>query len=105
VAALGLGLGWDHVYARVAVYVSQMAVLTFGGAYAVLAWVAQAAVSDFGWLTAPQMLDGLAMAETTPGPLIMVTQCVGRQGNGRLIAGAALAGAGAGALLLAVGLA
>ena len=77
VAALILTLGMDHVFTQVAVYFSQMAVLTFGGAYAVLAWVAQAAVSEFGWLTAAQMLDGLAMAETTPGPLIMVTQFVG----------------------------
>lgn len=77
VALLLLGLGAGHVLAQVAVYFSQMAVLTFGGAYAVLAWVAQAAVEQFHWLSAPQMLDGLAMAETTPGPLIMVTQFVG----------------------------
>ncbi len=77
VAALVLGLGADHVLARVAVYFSQMAVLTFGGAYAVLAWVAQAAVERFDWLSAAQMLDGLALAETTPGPLILVTQFVG----------------------------
>ena len=77
VLALVLALGRDHVLAQVAVYFSQMAVLTFGGAYAVLAWVAQAAVEQFGWLSAAQMLDGLAMAETTPGPLIMVTQFVG----------------------------
>ena len=77
VAGLVLLLGRDHVLAQVAVYFSQMAVLTFGGAYAVLAWVAQAAVQNFHWLSAPQMLDGLAMAETTPGPLIMVTQFVG----------------------------
>ena len=70
-------LGREHVLAQVALYFSQMAVLTFGGAYAVLAWVAQAAVENFHWLSAPQMLDGLAMAETTPGPLIMVTQFVG----------------------------
>ncbi|GAB1380571.1 chromate efflux transporter [Pararhodobacter aggregans] len=77
VALLLLALGPGHVLAQVAVYFSQMAVLTFGGAYAVLAWVAQAAVEQFHWLSAPQMLDGLAMAETTPGPLIMVTQFVG----------------------------
>ncbi|MCW1933967.1 chromate efflux transporter [Pararhodobacter zhoushanensis] len=90
VLTLVLVLGRDHVLAQVAVYFSQMAVLTFGGAYAVLAWVAQAAVEQFGWLTAPQMLDGLAMAETTPGPLIMVTQFVGF-----------MAGWGAGGLALA----
>ena len=73
-----LVLFWPQsVFAPVAVYFSQMAVVTFGGAYAVLAWVAQAAVQDFGWLTGPQMIDGLALAETTPGPLIMVTQFVG----------------------------
>ena len=90
VVALVAMLGADHIYARVAIYFSQMAVLTFGGAYAVLAWVAQAAVNDFGWLSAPQMLDGLAMAETTPGPLIMVTQFVGFMagaGWGGLLAG------------------
>lgn len=77
VAVLVLSLGQEHVLARVAVFFSQMAVLTFGGAYAVLAWVAQSAVQDFGWLSAAQMLDGLAMAETTPGPLIMTLQFVG----------------------------
>jgi len=77
VALLWRGLGPDHVLSQVAVYFSQMAVLTFGGAYAVLAWVAQAAVGAFGWLSAGAMLDGLAMAETTPGPLILVTQFVG----------------------------
>ena len=77
VLALWALLGADHVLARVALYFSQMAVVTFGGAYAVLAWVAQAAVQDFGWLSGAQMIDGLAMAETTPGPLIMVTQFVG----------------------------
>ena len=57
-----------------------MAVVTFGGAYAVLAYVAQEAVQNFGWLAAGEMLDGLSMAETTPGPLIMVTQFVGFMG-------------------------
>ena len=77
VAALLALPGVPGVLGQVAVYFSQMAVLTFGGAYAVLAWVAQAAVQDFGWLTAGQMLDGLAMAETTPGPLILTLQFVG----------------------------
>lgn len=54
-----------------------MAIVTFGGAYAVLAYVAQAAVENYGWLRPGEMLDGLGMAETTPGPLIMVTQFVG----------------------------
>jgi chromate transporter len=55
--------------------------VTFGGAYAVLPYVAQQAVERFGWLTAPQMLDGLGLAETTPGPLIMVVQFVGFLGG------------------------
>jgi chromate transporter len=80
VAALGLALGPAHVFTEIAVFFSQMAVLTFGGAYAVLAWVAQAAVETHGWLQPGEMLDGLGMAETTPGPLIMVTQFVGFMG-------------------------
>lgn len=65
------------VFADIATFFSTLAVLTFGGAYAVLAWVAQEAVQGYGWLTAGEMLDGLGMAETTPGPLIMVLQFVG----------------------------
>jgi chromate transporter len=80
VAALLLWLGPDDVFSRIAVFFSQMAVVTFGGAYAVLAYVAQEAVDGFGWLAPGEMLDGLAMAETTPGPLIMVTQFVGFMG-------------------------
>lgn len=60
-----------------------MAMVTFGGAYAVLAYVAQQAVDHYGWLKAGEMLDGLGMAETTPGPLIMVTQFVGFMGGYR----------------------
>ena len=67
----------DSVYADVATFFSKMAVVTFGGAYAVLAYVAQEAVENYGWLRPGEMLDGLGMAETTPGPLIMVTQFVG----------------------------
>lgn len=70
-------LGGDHVFAEIAAFFSKMAVVTFGGAYAVLAWVAQAGVETYGWLQPGEMLDGLGMAETTPGPLIMVTQFVG----------------------------
>ena len=77
VAALLMLLGPDDVLSRIAIFFSQMAVVTFGGAYAVLAYVAQQAVETYGWLTANEMLDGLGMAETTPGPLIMVTQFVG----------------------------
>lgn len=80
VAALGVFLGWDNVFARIGVFFSKMAMVTFGGAYAVLAYVAQEAVSTYGWLRPGEMLDGLAMAETTPGPLIMVTQFVGFMG-------------------------
>ena len=77
VAALFLFLGRGDVFTEIALFFSRMAVVTFGGAYAVLAYVAQQAVDNFGWLTAEEMLDGLGMAETTPGPLIMVTQFVG----------------------------
>jgi chromate transporter len=77
VAALLLALGPDHVFTNIAVFFSKMAVVTFGGAYAVLAYVAQQAVETYGWLRPGEMLDGLGLAETTPGPLIMVTQFVG----------------------------
>ncbi|NWK96385.1 chromate transporter [Sphingobium lactosutens] len=77
VLALFLTLGPDDVFSHIASFFSQMAVVTFGGAYAVLAYVAQEAVGTFGWLRPGEMLDGLGMAETTPGPLIMVTQFVG----------------------------
>ncbi len=70
----------DSVFADIATYFSKLAVLTFGGAYAVLAWVAQEAVATHGWLKPGEMLDGLGMAETTPGPLIMVLQFVGFMG-------------------------
>ncbi len=65
------------VYADIAWFFSKMAVVTFGGAYAVLAYVAQDAVGFYGWLSAPEMLTGLGLAETTPGPLILVLQFVG----------------------------
>lgn len=74
-AAWSLGTG--HVVAKEGLFFSQTAVVTFGGAYAVLAYVAQRAVEDFGWLRPGEMIDGLALAETTPGPLIMVLQFVG----------------------------
>ena len=77
VLALFLALGPDNVFTQIASFFSQMAVVTFGGAYAVLAYVAQEAVGTLGWLQPGEMLDGLGMAETTPGPLIMVTQFVG----------------------------
>jgi chromate transporter len=65
------------VFSQIAVFFSKMAMVTFGGAYAVLAYVAQQAVENYGWLKPGEMLDGLGMAETTPGPLIMVLQFVG----------------------------
>jgi chromate transporter len=69
--------GSGDVYTQIATFFSQMAVVTFGGAYAVLAYVAQEAVGTYGWVQPHEMLDGLGLAETTPGPLIMVTQFVG----------------------------
>ena len=69
--------GASSVFATMAVFFSKMAVVTFGGAYAVLAYVAQQAVETLGWLQPGEMLDGLAMAETTPGPLILVLTYVG----------------------------
>ena len=68
--------GRDHILATQAAFFSKVAVVTFGGAYAVLAYVAQQAVDVYGWLTPGEMLDGLGLAETTPGPLIMVVQFV-----------------------------
>src|SRR5438477_7593418 len=72
-ATLGLG----HTFSDIGLFFSKMAVVTFGGAYAVLAYMAQQAVEHYGWLRPGEMLDGLGMAETTPGPLIMVVQFVG----------------------------
>ena len=77
VIALLLTLGRGNVFSEIAVFFSKMAMVTFGGAYAVLAYVAQQAVENYGWLKPGEMLDGLGMAETTPGPLIMVLQFVG----------------------------
>ncbi len=77
VATLLLTLGTGNTFSRIALFFSEMAVVTFGGAYAVLAYVAQQAVLHYHWLRPGEMLDGLGMAETTPGPLIMVTQFVG----------------------------
>jgi chromate transporter len=77
VIALLVSLGTSNVFSEIAVFFSKMAMVTFGGAYAVLAYVAQQAVENYGWLKPGEMLDGLGMAETTPGPLIMVLQFVG----------------------------
>jgi len=77
VAALIAIFGSGHVLSDIAAFFSKMAVVTFGGAYAVLAYVAQAAVGDYGWLAPGEMVDGLGLAETTPGPLILVLEFVG----------------------------
>jgi chromate transporter len=77
VAGLLAFLGPANVFSDIAVFFSKMAMVTFGGAYAVLAYVAQQAVEHYHWVSAGEMLDGLGMAETTPGPLIMVLQFVG----------------------------
>lgn len=77
IVAIWAALGRDSVYFDVGAFFSKAAVVTFGGAYSVLAYIAQEAVGTFGWLQPGEMVDGLAMAETTPGPLIMVVQFVG----------------------------
>jgi chromate transporter len=86
-AALAVLLGPGHVVSQIAWFFSKLAVVTFGGAYAVLAYMAQDVVQHFRWLQPGEMLDGLGLAETTPGPLILVTEFVGylaahRQGGG-----------------------
>lgn len=78
---LTLTWGWDHTLTQMGWFFTKAALLTFGGAYAVLPYVYQGAVSHFGWLTAAQMIDGLALGETTPGPLIMVVAFVGFVGG------------------------
>jgi chromate transport protein ChrA len=76
-----LWLGRNHTVVQEGIFFSKVALVTFGGAYAVLPYVAQQAVQTHHWLSAGQMLDGLGLAETTPGPLIMVTQFVGFLGG------------------------
>jgi chromate transporter len=77
VALAALILGPQHVLVSIGLFFSKLAVVSFGGAYALLAYMAQQAVESYGWMTAPEMVDGLGLAETTPGPLILVTQFVG----------------------------
>ncbi|HZY17188.1 MAG TPA: chromate efflux transporter [Ramlibacter sp.] len=97
--ALVLWQGWQATLAQMGWFFTKAALLTFGGAYAVLPYVYQGAVEQFHWLTGPQMIDGLALGETTPGPLIMVVAFVGFVGGwthqvlgpGALFTGAALA--------------
>ena len=81
IGGLALACGWDAVLTRMAWFFTKAALLTFGGAYAVLPYVYQGAVEHFHWLTGPQMIDGLALGETTPGPLIMVVSFVGFVGG------------------------
>jgi chromate transporter len=78
---LAVVLGMDHTLTHMGGFFTQAALLTFGGAYAVLPFVTQAAVAHYGWLTATQMMDGLALGESTPGPLIMVVAFVGFLGG------------------------
>jgi chromate transporter len=83
IAPLGLLAAWlgrSHILVSEAVFFSKAALVTFGGAYAVLAYIGQQAVETYGWLRPGEMLDGLGMAETTPGPLIQVVQFVGFMG-------------------------
>ncbi|HEY1473609.1 MAG TPA: chromate efflux transporter [Pseudolabrys sp.] len=77
VALAALVFGPQHVLVGIGMFFSKLAVVSFGGAYALLAYMAQQAVETYGWMTAPEMVDGLGLAETTPGPLILVTQFVG----------------------------
>lgn len=77
IVATGLWKGWESTFFKEGIFFSKAAVVTFGGAYAVLPYVAQQALFHYGWLKPGQMMDGLGLAETTPGPLIMVLQFVG----------------------------
>ena len=77
VALAAIFFGPQHVLVSIGIFFSKLAVVSFGGAYALLAYMAQQAVETYGWVTAPEMVDGLGLAETTPGPLILVTQFVG----------------------------
>ena len=77
VAAAVLLLGTSHVFVDIGIFFSKLAVVSFGGAYALMAYMAQQAVESYGWMSAPEMVDGLGLAETLPGPLIKVTQFVG----------------------------
>lgn len=88
--AVALFFGSDHVLTQLAVFFSKLAVVTFGGAYAVLAYMAQDVVEKYGWLKPGEMLDGLGLAETTPGPLILVTEFVGYLAAARHSGGPAL---------------
>ena len=77
IALAAIVFGQQHVLVSIGTFFSKLAIVSFGGAYALLAYMAQEAVQTYGWMTAPEMVDGLGLAETTPGPLILVTQFVG----------------------------
>lgn len=81
ISLLTMNLGWDHTLTQMSWFFTKAALVTFGGAYAVLPYVYQGAVSHYGWASAHQMIDGLALGETTPGPLIMVVAFVGFVGG------------------------
>jgi chromate transporter len=81
ILGLGLLVGWNHTLFREGLFFSKAALVTFGGAYAVLPYVAQQAIENYHWVAPGQMMDGLGLAETTPGPLIMVLQFVGFMGG------------------------
>ena len=83
VALCAVVFGKDHVFVDIGVFFSKLAVVSFGGAYALLAYMAQQAVETYGWMSAAEMVDGLGLAETLPGPLIKVTQFVGFLGAWR----------------------
>ncbi len=95
--------GWHGAFTQMGVFFTKAALLTFGGAYAVLPYVFQGAVEHYHWLTGPQMIDGLALGETTPGPLIMVVAFVGYVGGWRVATFGAAFGADAVAWSAAVG--
>ena len=98
---LALLLGSGHPLTRMGSFFTEAALLTFGGAYAVLPYVTQAAVTQYGWLSATQMMDGLALGETTPGPLIMVVAFVGFVGgHGQALLGDPLLGGIAAAVVV-----
>jgi chromate transporter len=88
-AGLWYAGGWHGALTQMAWFFTTAALLTFGGAYAVLPYVYQGAVGHYGWLTGPQMMDGLALGESTPGPLIMVVTFVGFVGGWQVLAGEA----------------
>jgi len=81
IISVGMWCGWDSTLFKEGLFFSKAAIVTFGGAYAVLPYVAQQALFHYGWLKSGQMMDGIGLAETTPGPLIMVLQFVGFMGG------------------------